>query len=252
MKTDLLLLTLLYALAFTAFIGAINSRGQIRILLSYFLAILTLCAAVFHTSQYLVRGSFPGSSTLGQGEEAMVVTPPAFPSSMPEPAPISAPAPITPPIDSSALALSNNQVAIGESKHELKGLLEVARRISKNLTALNLGSVAEVSDEEYEALQNKTVGFLSEARKTKEKLLPVVAGAPESVKATAETLSKGVESLVVAAFNAERFFKAENDTEEKAHLAAFRKGNQNALALLKKVGTDLGSDTLTQSMDAGE
>jgi hypothetical protein len=50
MKTDLLLLTLLYAVAFTAFIGAINSRGPARVALSYFLAILTLCAAVFHTS----------------------------------------------------------------------------------------------------------------------------------------------------------------------------------------------------------
>jgi len=90
MKNDLLLLTLLYAVAFTAFIGAINSRGPARVALSYFLAILTLCAAVFHTSQYLAGGSL-----MTHSDEAVVVTPPLVP--VPAPAPAPAPRQTLPP-----------------------------------------------------------------------------------------------------------------------------------------------------------
>ena len=238
MKNDLLLLTLLYAVAFTAFIGAINSRGPARVALSYFLAILTLCAAVFHTSQYLAGGSL-----MTHSDEAVVVTPPL----VPVPAPAPAPAPATPPpADTASIAASKNEVANGEVKNELKGVLDIARRISRNLSALNLGTVADVSDEEYEALQNKTVGFLSEARRAKEKLNPIAAKAPESLKLATDDLAKGLDALVTAAYNAERFFKSENDSEEKAHLGAFRKGSQTANALFKKAGTELGSE------DAGD
>lgn len=228
MKNDPLLLTLLFAVAATAFISAINARGRARVIIAYCLAILTLCAAVFHTTQYLSHANL---------DEAVVVVPPPPPPPAPEPA-----APIAPAVDTAALAASAAQAALGEAKNEFKGVLQVARRISNNLTALNLGGVADISDEEYEALQNKTVGFLSEARKTKEKLAPLVAKAPESLKGTVDNLSNGIEALVTAAYNAERFFKSENDTEEKAHLGAFRNGNKTANALFKKVGTELGSE----------
>lgn len=240
MKNDLLLLTLLYAVAFSAFIGAINSRGPVRVALSYFLAILTLCAAVFHTSQYLAGGSLGARS-----DEAVVVTPPPFPTPA-VPAQVPA-APVTPPpADTAAIAASKTQVVNGEAKNDLKGVLDIARRISRSLSALNLGTVADVSDEEYEALQNKTVGFLTEARRAKEKLGPIAAKAPEPLKAATNDLSQGIDALVTAAYNAERFFKSENDTEEKAHLGAFRHGSQTANALFKKAGTELGSE------DAGE
>jgi hypothetical protein len=235
MNTEILQLTLLFAVTCTAFIGALNSRGQARVVLSYALAILTLCATVFQTSQYLVSRS---SSALP--EEALVVLPPPLPPPPPEPAPI------VPQVDTAALEASKIQVAIGESKTELKGVLAVARRVGRNLTALNLGVVADVSDEEYESLQNKTVGYLSEARQVKEKLAPLLAKVPEPLKETADNLSKGVEALVTAAYNAERFFKAENDTEEKAHLSAFRRGNQVAAGFFKKSESELGSE------DSGE
>ena len=227
MKNDPLLLTLLFAVAATAFIGAINARGRARVIIAYCLAILTLCAAVFHTTQYLSHAN---------ADEAVVVVPPPPPPA-PEPA-----APISPAVDTAALAASAAQASLGEAKNEFKGVLQVARRISNSLTALNLGGVTDISDEEYEALQNKTVGFLSEARKTKEKLAPLVAKAPASLKGTVDNLSNGIENLVTAAYNAERFFKSENDTEEKAHLTAFRNGNKTAIALFKKVGTELGSE----------
>jgi hypothetical protein len=226
MKTDLMILTLLYAVAFTAFIGAINARGPARVALSYFLAILTLCAAVFHTSQFLAAGELQ--------DDAVIVAPP----------PVAAPPPVVvePAPDTAALAASRNEAAIGEGKNELKGVLEVARRVARNLSSLNLGAVADISDEEYESLQNRAVGYLAEARRAKERLNGAASKIPPQLKETQDLLAKGIESLVTAAYNAERFFKSENDTEEKQHAAAFRRGSQEANAAFRKVGTQLGSE----------
>ncbi len=233
MKTDLMLLTLLYAVALTAFIGAINSRGPARVALSYFLAILTLCAAVFHTSQFLAGGEL-------HGDDAVVVAPPPQPVKPPEP--VVAP----PPPDTAALAASKNQVAVSEGKNELKGILEAARRTARSMSSLSLGAVADISDEEYESLQNRAVGYLAEARRTKDRFAAAAGKVPPDLKDTQDQLGKGLEALVAAAYNAERFFKSENDTEEKQHAAAFRSGLQNANASFKKAGPGLGSE------DAGE
>ena len=227
MKTDLMLLTLLYAVAFTAFVGAINSRGPARVALSYFLAILTLCAAVFHTSQYLAGGGL-------SEDDAVVVAPPPDRSASRSPEP--------PPPDTAALNASKNEVMVAEGKNELKGVLEVSRRVARNLSSLNLGAVADISDEEYESLQNRAVSYLSEARRAKERLAAAAPKVPPQLKEQQDTLAKGIESLVTAAYNAERFFKSENDTEEKQHAAAFRRGAQEANAAFKKVGTLLGSE----------
>jgi hypothetical protein len=231
MKTDLMLLTLLYAIACSAFIGAINSRGPARVALSYFLAILTLCAAVFHTSQLLAGGD------LMKGD--VVVAPPPEPVKPPEPPP-------PPPPDTAALNASKNEVAIAEGKNELKSVLEAARRISRSLASLNLGAVADISDEEYEGLQNRAVGYLSEARKAKEKLAAASAKVPPQLKDAQDQLGRGIEALNLAAYNAERFFKSENDTEEKQHAAAFRRGIQEANGAFKKAGGQIGSE------DAGD
>lgn len=225
MKTDLMLLTLLYAVAFTAFVGAINSRGPARVALSYFLAILTLCAAVFHTSQYLAGGGL-------SEDDAVVVAPPPVIVAPPEP----------PPPDTAALNASKNEAMVAEGKNELKGVLEVSRRVARNLSSLNLGAVADISDEEYESLQNRAVSYLSEARRAKERLTAAAPKVPPQLKEQQDMLAKGIESLIAAAYNAERFFKSENDTEEKQHAAAFRRGAQEANAAFKKVGALLGSE----------
>ena len=226
MKNDLLLLTLLYAVACTAFIGAINARGPARVVLSYFLAILTLCAAVFHTSQLVASGD------LGKGD--VVVAPP------PAPEPVK-PAEPPPGPDTAAINTSQRDAAVAEGKNELKGVLEAARHTARSLASLNLGAVADISDEEYEGLQNRAIGYLAEARKDKDKLGVVAAKMPPQLKSAVDALSKGMEPLIAAAYNAERFFKAENDTEEKQHAAAFRHGSQEANAEFKKAGDMVGA-----------
>lgn len=226
MQLELLLLTLLYVVAAAAFVGAINAHGPARVVLSYFLAILCLCAAVFHTSQYLALGqsgfsrlepapaySEPGPSS--SADQGVVLAPPAMP-------------------DTQALADSRNAAALAEARNELRQVQESAERILRNLSTLNLSGVADVSDEEYEMLQNRAVGYLVEARRAKDRLEAATAKAPPGLGETQVTLVRGMENLVAAAYNAERFFKSENDTEEKERLANFRRGSQAASAALNK------------------
>lgn len=231
MKTDLMLLTLLYAVAFAAFVGAINARGPARVALSYFLAILTLCAAVFHTTQFLAGSGYT------EMDDAVVVAPPV---------PLVPSEPVAPAPADTALNASQNEAAIAEGKNELKGVLESARAVARSLSGLSLSAVADISDEEYESLQNRAVGFLAAARKTKDKLAAASAKVPPQLKDAQNQLAQGIESLVTAAYNAERFFKSENDTEEKKHASAFQRGTQEANAAFRKVGSMLGSE------DAGE
>jgi len=225
MQLELLLLTVLYAVAFAAFVGAINAHGPARTALSYFLAILCLCAAVFHTSQYLARG--PASSL---SPEAAIVTPPA-PAAPADQGVVLAPPPAP---DTAELAASRNAAAVAEARAELRSVQENAQRVLRNLSSLNLGGVADVSDEEYEALQNRAVAYLSEARKAKEKLAAAAAKAPPELSETRETLMTVFENLVAAAYNAERFFKSENDTEESERLGNYKRGSQAASAGLSK------------------
>lgn len=225
MQLELLLLTLLYVVAAAAFVGAINSHGPARVVLSYLLAILCLCAAVFHTSQYLAVGP-SGYSRLD--------SPPAFsePSSVPADQGVVLAPPAMP--DTQALADSRHAAALAEARNEMRQVQESAERILRNLGSLNLAGVADVSDEEYEALQNRAVGYLTEARRARERLQAVTAKAPPGLGETQETLVRGMENLVAAAYNAERFFKSENDTEEKERLANYRRGSQAASAALNK------------------
>jgi hypothetical protein len=123
---------------------------------------------------------------------------------------------------------------MAESRSELRSVQESAQRVLRNLGSLNLGAVADISDEEYETLQNRSVGYLSEARKAKDRFTAVSAKAPPGLGETQETLSKALENLVAAAYNAERFFKSENDTEERERLAGYRRGTQAATAALNK------------------
>ena len=222
MKTDLLLLTLLYVVAFAAFVGAVNARGPARVAISYFLAILCLCAAVFHTSQFLAAPV----------PEPVVITPPK-----PEPEVI-APAPGP---DTAGLAASKREAAVGEAKAELKTVLESALRVQRNLASLKLGAAAEISDEEYESLQNRAISYLSEARRVKERMAALSEKLPPGLTEANEALTRGVESLVNTAVNAERFFKAENDSEEKERMAGFRRGSQATAASLRKAGDLLGT-----------
>jgi hypothetical protein len=221
MSLEPLLLTLLYALALVAVIGAINSRDTVRMVISSLLAMLCLAAAVYHTSRYL---------TLQEAAAAAAEAP------APEPPPPPPPGP-----DPAGLGASQQQAALAEARAKLRGVLEMAERLRQNLSGFDLTRVTEISDEEYQRMQGRAQALSAEARRLKERVDETTPQLPGGLEGAVEALNTAVEGLTTGSHNLERFFKSENDTEERERRGAFRQGVQNAEAALRKVESRLGS-----------
>jgi hypothetical protein len=221
MNTDLLLLTLLFAVTLSAFIGALNARGPGKTILSFFLAILCLSAAVFHTSQYVAYL---------QAEKAIVEAVVA------EPLP---PVPAAP--DTSGLAASRNAAELGRARTDLSAVVSAAQRLQRSLSAMDLSRVADVSEGEYESLVSRSHLYLAEARKIKEKVEEKEAGLPSAILPAFRNLEKAVEQLSSGAVHAERFFKAENETDERSRRESFRAALRSAANSLQDAEKDLGA-----------
>ena len=219
MKVEILGIALLFSVAINAFITAINARGPIRVVLSYFLAFICLGTALFFTSQYdsssVTLSAIPGKNLETKPAKLETILPPTSTTVSPEGV-VVAPAP-TP--DTQAIAASHNDAAIGEAKQKLKTLLEAAQRVERTISASTTEGVENLSDEEYEQMQNKAAANLSETRKIRDRTNASTKG-PEAVKEIEMNLTRGLESLVVAATQYERFFKSEVFKESLGQLLA--------------------------------
>jgi len=221
-KTETVMLTLMWAVTLNAFIGAINARGPARVTLSFLLAILCLCASVFHTSKHVVA-----SRSLTSAIEVSATTTP--PGEV-----------LTPPsVDTAGLAGSQQAAAVGAARNEIRQLVETSRRLAERLSAVNLNDVSQLSDAEYDALQSKAFGFRTEAGRLRERLTSLLSTLPAPLKSTGETVNDAVSQLTVAVQNYERFFKAENDGEETQRQQAFQRMAGSALAALRQVQKNL-------------
>ncbi len=243
MKVEILLIALLFSVSLNALITALNARGSIRMILSYFFAFLCFGVAVFFAIQSqsnspslapLVSIEQPTKNLTTMPEKveaAPIMELPATSSSPSHEGIIIAPS----AIDSQSIVASHNDAAVGEAKQQLKNILEAALRMQRVLSALNTEGISELSDQEYEQTQSKAAGFVTEARKIRDRAI-AIGKVPEAVKDAKETLEKGLENLVAAATNYERFFKSENKTEEEERDSAFRKAAVSSAGLFKRAG----------------
>jgi plasmid maintenance system antidote protein VapI len=225
-KTELLLLILLWAVTLNGFSVAVNARGPVRVTLSYLFAIFCLCGAVFTTIQEVVSEKAAAAS---------IIEAPAIPE--PPPPEIVKPA----EVDTVGLRASQLAAALGAARNEITQVIEQARRLGDRLAAVNLGRVPDLSDEEYDAMQNKAFGFRNEIGKVKDKVATVGANLPEPLKPVEAKLQEAVQALSQAVQAYDRFFKAENDEEESVRQQAFRRSTQEALSALKQAESGLSS-----------
>jgi hypothetical protein len=231
-KIEILGIALLFCVAINAFVTAINARGPIRVVLSYFLAFLCFGTALFFTTQYDVNSvtvsKLPEKNLETNPTKLETILPAQSASTAPEGVVIAPPAP-----DTQAIAASHNDAAVGEAKQKLKTVLEVAQRLERTLSAATMDGVENLSDEEYEQIQTKAAASLAETRKVRDRAIAASKG-PEGVKEIESNLVKASESLVLAATQYERFFKSENKVEEEEHQSAFHKASQSAAVYLKR------------------
>jgi len=232
MNQEPLLLTILFGIAATAAIGALNSRETVRLVLSSLLAIMTLGAAVYHTSRYLALS-----------ETVVEIPPPAPLPPPPPPAPVPKAPPETVMVkpDTAGLGASHRDAAIAQAKGQLRVILAQVLRLQRSLSSFDLSRVADVSDEEYQSMQGRASGYASEGKRIKDKLSEVIMRLPPGMEETALSFDSAMDALIAAARNLERFFKSENDNEERDRKAAFSSGLQNASSALRKLEIRLGS-----------
>jgi plasmid maintenance system antidote protein VapI len=224
------MLTLLWAVTLTAFSTAVNARGPARITLSYFFAILCLCASIFHTIQGVLTE---------KAEESAVLEAPVTLAGPDQPV-----EPVTPmqpsAADTAGLAASQQAAAMGVTRNELRQIVEQGRRLAERLSAVDLSAIPDLSDTEYDAMQNKSFGYRSEVGKLKERL-NTLGPAPEPLKAAQNRVQTAVTQLGQSAQAYDRFFKAENDDEESERMQTFQSLTRAALSALKQVENELSA-----------
>lgn len=257
MTTESLLLTVLFCLTLTAFIGAVNARGLVRVALSYFFAILCLCAAVFHTTRHFAaEGGSPaarraaaakaGASDSSPAEvKELAVDDPAGAAPVERPLGAATEEDPTAPDAGSGEAVSGNagpgdaakasrqiadseeDVATGEYRQQLRTLTGRAQKQAQVLAALDLGRATEASDEEYEALKRRSAKNLADIRVLRAELTALGAS-PSATRQGRQALLSGLDALIAACGHYDRFFKAENGSEERIRREAFEKGVRQA------------------------
>ncbi len=230
MNNEPLLLTLLYSIAAVGAIGAINSRDTIRMVVSSLLAMFCLAGAVFHTSRIMA---------LKEVAVAVAVVP------EPTPAPTPIAAPTQPQIivpDTAGMGASKSAAAMTQGRHDLRAVLDNAQRVLQNLSGFDLSRVTEVSDDEYQRMLGKAQGISAEARKLKERSEEAFGAAPEGLSGAVESLRAAILSMTNSSANLERFFKSENDTEERDRKAVYLQGVQAAQSALRKAELRLAKE----------
>ncbi len=223
-KTELLLLSLLWAVTLNGFATAVNARGPARVTLSYVFAIFCLSASVFHSIQFALAV---------EKENAAVIEAPA---PIPEPA-------VTLPTEADTAGLHASKVAaaLGASRNELTQIIDQSRRLATRLSAIDLGRVPDLSDAEYDALQGKSFGFRNEIGKLKERLTAFTPNIPEAHKPVYTHLQSAISNLGEAAQSYDRYFKAENYQEETVRKQTFQGSTREALSELKRAEAGLAS-----------
>ncbi len=162
------------------------------------------------------------------------------PATLPEPAPMNDVV-IPAAVDTLGLAASKHAAALGEASNELKQTLELAKRLADRLAGVDLTRVSDLSDAEYDAMQNKAFGFRSDVGKVKERLAEASLKMPPELKTATTKIQNAVGELAQAVQAYDRFFKAENDQEEADKQQNFQRLTQSALSALKQAEIEIAA-----------
>ncbi len=219
-------LILMILITCSAFIGAINSRGTAKMIISYILAFVCLASTAFYVTQYAMEASQKRTAALTMNAQS---------------------------IENKLDALEEKELALEEErkraeseseseaaseveayKNSVISILTSARSISGQLVSFK---VEAESDEEYETLQGKAVSYHSQAGQLKRKASALKA--PDELRAGHEALMSGLDYLISSAHNLRSYYKAEDSAEEYELSSAFRSKARKAHSLLGRAQTSL-------------
>ena len=190
MNIEILLLSILYVLAFVAFIGAINARGVTKMAISFFLAIVCLSTAIFHTAQFYVTRIEKQAAVEAQ-EQIEYAEKEAEE--------------LAQQIEVENKSKTEKAVESEKPKNtrtkkyltQASSLAQQSLQLSQSIEEIQLSGFELMTDSEYEALRNQAKGYLSTAMGLKNKLQELEP-APAEVKAAHQKLENGLQNLVTA------------------------------------------------------
>lgn len=222
MTTEPLLLTLLYAIAVLAAMGAINANGRVRTGISWILALLCLGAAFFHTNRYIVRNKEAAQETFNATIGAQDVSPSA--SSLVD------------TTKSASKEKPSSPPSVASPSPEFIAAVNAVQHLASDLATLDPSRVNQVSDAEYLRMQNRLQGCKADAQK----LMEQVRDSKIKQSADGEELNGVAGNLAAAILDLEAFFKSENENQEKEHSSNFHKNIKAVNAALERLKIRLG------------
>lgn len=210
MSPESILISLLFAVAASAFIGVLNARGVWRTVVASLLALFCLGAAVFH----FVRLQ---AVSLDAPAQAAV------------PAVQADPMPVEPGVGYE-----------GGNEVDLRALLASARSLRDSMVVEDPTKARALTDSAYQAFENRTQAYLVQARRLRESAAGLAAAPPPGLEEAAEYLNLGLQPLVAAATDLNRFFHAASKDEERRLVESFRRNAQDADTPLRQAESRLG------------
>ncbi|MBF0430803.1 MAG: hypothetical protein HQK83_05960 [Fibrobacteria bacterium] len=199
-----------------AIIGAINSRGTAKTVLSYLLAFICLAITTFCITQHVMALSQNRNSMLAHEAEKIMESK----LEKIEEAQMAR---------QDALERNNSSKENSAYKETTLDLVTKVKRLNYNISVFNLEMS---SDEEYEEQRNKASYYLGGIRQHKSKLKSM--DIPDEMKSAHETVIRAVDVSLYAASQLRRYFNAEDSAEEAETEKIFKSKARQAAGLLDK------------------
>jgi hypothetical protein len=213
MNTEMNLILLSIMITCAAFIGAVNSKGASRMIVSYILAFVCLAITAFKTTQYTMSLSIERdkkiTAELGKTIENKLEM-----------------------IEEKEGIV--NQEEVNKYMKDVGSLVYKMKQITGKLSRFQLEAD---TDDEYEELQNKASYYLGEVKRYKSQVASLTA--PSGMESIHEVVTKASDNLVYACSKLRRYFNAEDSQEELELSRIFRSKNNQAASLLNQAATDL-------------
>jgi len=229
MNNELTIVMIMILISCVALIGAINSRGTGKLVVSYLLAFVCLALTAFNATQYFAQANQQKNQAMVQNMQQVMEQ--------------TAEAKIEAKAEAMALAQAEAQAEAEaakdtEAENEYKSKAQSLAKKAYNLSVrLDGYKVVAATDEEYEELVKKANYYLGETRNYNQILQRL--SVPSSLKASHKNLQAGVSLLASATSALRRYYKAEDQNEEKALEQTFRSQNSKAKNLLASAQSNL-------------
>ncbi len=225
MNQEIYSLGIMLFISCAALIGAINSRGTVKMVFSYLLAFICLAGTGFLIGQYVSNMSQAKAFKFEESNKALEQKVEEMQQTLEETMKEEA--------EQSAQEAAKAK-AIADYKKEAYSVLLKGQKVASRLTGYKL---VVGSDSEYEEAVKKANYYLAESRRILKEAKALTA--PEDMAKAQENFLKGLETLATATSRMRRYYTAENSQEEQDIANIFKYKIQQAKDILSQSEQEL-------------